>query len=259
MAGWHHWLDGRLSELWELVMDREAWRAAIHGVPKSRTRLSDWAELNGRLHVRSTPSASVGVWMDILDACLLGLLWTVLQGALECTGLAWMVFSGGCLRVGLPDRTAPLVLVLGATSVAFCRVNVSSFYSPKPHRRFLLPMDSAALCTLWWLLSRDTSSSFWFAFLYICKQMMSHVRLFYFLGMLEFSTWNGLLKVIVDWNSLTLAYRRLFLKLRGHFEPHSLRVSSIFKHWFQVVITRNDHKMTAFLQAQLWSLGQSEA
>ena len=42
MAGWHHRLDGReLSGLRELVMDREAWRAAIHGVAKSRTRLSD--------------------------------------------------------------------------------------------------------------------------------------------------------------------------------------------------------------------------
>ena len=47
MAGWHHWLDGHESE-WTpgVVMDREAWCAAVHGVSKSRTRLSDWTELS---------------------------------------------------------------------------------------------------------------------------------------------------------------------------------------------------------------------
>ena len=66
------WLDGitdsmdvSLSELQEMVMDREAWRAAIHGVAKSRTRLSNRTELNTPLCICTTAFLSIHLLMDI--------------------------------------------------------------------------------------------------------------------------------------------------------------------------------------------------
>ena len=55
-----HWLNGHgLSKLQELVMDREAWRVAVHGAAESRTQLSNWTEVNLKVHTDITYNSAI--------------------------------------------------------------------------------------------------------------------------------------------------------------------------------------------------------
>jgi len=85
-------MDTSLNKLWELEMDRESWRAAVHEVAKSQTRLSDWTELNWTEYLNK--SLDVGFTVQSLGCVkLFATSWTEAYQALLFFTISWSLLK----------------------------------------------------------------------------------------------------------------------------------------------------------------------
>ena len=92
MVGWHHWLNGH-EELQEIVKDREAWCAAVHGVTKSRTRLSNWTT---KLWRRVVANQSINICIKVVSKYLLNAYYVLGHTAVKKTQQCLLLGHSHC-------------------------------------------------------------------------------------------------------------------------------------------------------------------